>query len=98
MYVSFTQSVGITLTLAHESTRLPQSASQLATIPRSAPPRNHAEVQVKEMELTVESLGRRQATGGADEIARIRREVHNIEGALQRRIEEVNTSHGPRAF
>lgn len=50
------------------------------------------------MELTVESLGRRLATGGADEIARIRREVHNIEGALQRRMEEVNTSHGPRAF
>lgn len=43
------------------------------------------------MELTVESMGRRLATGGADEIARIRREVQNNQGALQRRIEEVTT-------
>lgn len=43
------------------------------------------------MELTVESMGKRLATGGADEIARIRREVQNNEGALQRRIEEVTT-------
>eukprot|EP00752_Nemacystus_decipiens_P012545 g11111.t2 len=49
---------------------------------------HRAETGVKELELTVESMGRRLAMGGADEIARVRREVQNSEGALIRRIEE----------
>lgn len=52
---------------------------------------NPNENQVKELEITVESMARRLAAGGADEIARIRRDVQNNDGAMYRRIEEVHT-------
>lgn len=42
----------------------------------------------------MESMARRLSTNGTDEIARIRREFQNNEGALQRRIEEVKTELG----